>query len=49
MLCIYIMCLYEVGSVKLVSASGQSQLCSITFITGPDFSLFKAMQFLRLD
>lgn len=49
-----IMFLYEVESVKLevschLSATGHSQLCSMSYITGSDFSLFKAMQFSRLD
>lgn len=48
------MFLYEVESVKLevschLSATGHSQLCSMSYITGSDFSLFKAMQFSRLD
>lgn len=49
-----IMFLYEVESVKLevschLLATGHSQLCSMSSITGLDFSLFKAMQFSRLD
>lgn len=46
--------LRKVESVKLevschLSATGHSQLCSMSSITGSDFSLFKAMQFSRLD